>query len=30
MNDAKPTGANRETVTLTDNTTGESLELPIA
>jgi citrate synthase len=29
MNDAKPTGANRETVTLTDNTTGRSLELPI-
>ena len=29
MNDAKPTGSNGETVTLTDNTTGKSLELPI-
>ena len=29
MNDAKPTTGINETVTLTDNTTGESIELPI-
>ncbi len=29
MNDAKPTTGKKETVTLTDNSTGKSLELPI-